>query len=272
MARRLGPHGAQLHLPRATPPRWTAPWWPRCPDIRTESRRAGRAPAGAAGEVGRARGAAIAELAELDAFFQRTGYPRAPRYYLIKWLTDWVRELGFDGYRVDTAKHFGRVGQRRAEARGRGGAGRLEAGAPRARIPDDLPFYMVGEVYGWEASQGRRYDFGDRTVDFFSHGYDALINFGFKSDATARLDGLFTGTAATLHGGPLRRGRGAQLPQLPRRRLAVRRGPKGSAGRRHSPPARPRRRADLLRGRAGAAASGRGRGGRRESALVHELG
>ena len=46
------------------------------------------------------------EVAGLDAFFQRTGYPRAPRYYVIKWLTDWVREFGFDGYRVDTAKHF----------------------------------------------------------------------------------------------------------------------------------------------------------------------
>ena len=42
----------------------------------------------------------------LEAFFERTGYPRAPRYYIMKWLTDWVRELGFDGYRVDTAKHF----------------------------------------------------------------------------------------------------------------------------------------------------------------------
>jgi len=43
------------------------------------------------------------ELAELDAFFSRTGYPRTPRYYLIKWLTDWVREFGIDGFRIDTA-------------------------------------------------------------------------------------------------------------------------------------------------------------------------
>ncbi|MEE8594948.1 MAG: alpha-amylase family glycosyl hydrolase, partial [Gemmatimonadota bacterium] len=35
------------------------------------------------------------ELAELDAFFERTGYARASRYYIMKWLTDWVRELGF---------------------------------------------------------------------------------------------------------------------------------------------------------------------------------
>ncbi len=38
------------------------------------------------------------EMAELDAFFERTGYPRAPKYYLIKWLADlrtrvWYRRL-----------------------------------------------------------------------------------------------------------------------------------------------------------------------------------
>ena len=46
------------------------------------------------------------ELSELDAFFNRTGYPRAPKYYIIKWLTDYVRELGIDGFRVDTTKHI----------------------------------------------------------------------------------------------------------------------------------------------------------------------
>ena len=51
-------------------------------------------------------GRLVQEVTELDEYFARTGHPRAPRYYLIKWLTDWVREYGFDGYRVDTAKHF----------------------------------------------------------------------------------------------------------------------------------------------------------------------
>jgi alpha-amylase len=27
------------------------------------------------------------EIKEIDAFFARTGYPRAPKYYIIKWLT-----------------------------------------------------------------------------------------------------------------------------------------------------------------------------------------
>ncbi|MBT8179338.1 MAG: alpha-amylase, partial [Eudoraea sp.] len=45
------------------------------------------------------------ELDELQLFFERTGYPRAPRFYIIKWLTDYVNDLGIDGFRVDTVKH-----------------------------------------------------------------------------------------------------------------------------------------------------------------------
>ncbi|HEY8197194.1 MAG TPA: alpha-amylase family glycosyl hydrolase [Gemmatimonadales bacterium] len=142
------------------------------------------------------------EVAGLDTFFRRTGYPRAPRYYVIKWLTDWVRELGFDGYRVDTAKHF----EPAVSAELKRGAEEALASWRRAHpaeVRDSVPFYMVGEVYGWELSQGRDYNFGDRTVDFFSNGYDALINFGFKSD-TGSLDGLFTRYSATMNQGALR--------------------------------------------------------------------
>jgi alpha-amylase len=171
------------------------------PDIRTESDQPVELPPALLEKWGR-EGRRDRELAELDAFFRRTGYPRAPRYHLIKWLTDWVRDFGFDGYRVDTAKHFGESVS--AELKREADAALIEwrQKHPR-RISGDLPFYMVGEVYGWELSGGRGYDFGDRRVDFFSHGYDALINFGFKRDASARPDSLFTAYAAALHGGPL---------------------------------------------------------------------
>jgi alpha-amylase len=142
------------------------------------------------------------EVAELDSFFRRTGYPRAPRYYLIKWLTDWVRELGFDGYRVDTAKHFEPAVSAELKREAEDALADWRRTHP-AQVPGRIPFYMVGEVYGWEPSQGRDYNFGDRTVDFFSNGYNALINFGFKSD-TGSLDGLFTRYSATLHEGALR--------------------------------------------------------------------
>ncbi len=143
------------------------------------------------------------ERAELDAFFARTGYPRAPRYYIIKWLTDWVREFGFDGYRMDTAKHF----RETVSAELKREAERAFADWKRAhpaQVLDSLPFYMMGEVYGYELSQGRAYNFGDRTVDFFAYGYDGLINFGFKREAAGSLDDLFTRYSTTLRDGALR--------------------------------------------------------------------
>ena len=143
------------------------------------------------------------ERAELDAFFQRTGYPRAPRYYLIKWLTDWVREFGIDGYRVDTAKHFEEAVSAELKREAEQAFADWKRDHP-AQVLDSLPFFMMGEVYGYEPGQGRAYNFGDRTVDYFANGYDGLINFGFKREAAGSLDDLFTRYSAALHQGALR--------------------------------------------------------------------
>jgi len=143
------------------------------------------------------------ERAELDAFFRRTGYPRAPRYYVIKWLTDWVREFGFDGYRVDTAKHFEESVSAELKREAERAFADWKAAHPDKAL-DSLSFFMLGEVYNYEVGHGRAFDFGDRTVDFFAHGYDGLINFGFKRDAAGPLDDLFARYAATLETGALR--------------------------------------------------------------------
>ncbi len=144
------------------------------------------------------------EVAELDAFFERTGHPRVPRYYLIKWLTDWVREYGFDGYRVDTAKHFEEwVGAELKVEAERALSDWRTANADR--VLDDLPFYMMGEVYNYNINNGRYFDFGggDR-VDFFDYGYDGLINFDFSNRTDESLDDLFTRYSASLLEGDLR--------------------------------------------------------------------
>jgi alpha-amylase len=143
------------------------------------------------------------ELVELDAFFERTGYPRAPRYYVVKWLTDWVRELGFDGYRVDTAKHFEEAVSAELKREAKRAFSDWKAAHPD-RVLDDLPFYMMGEVYNYELSHGRDFDFGDVTVDFFDYGYDGLINFGFKREAAGSLDDLYTRYSGALRKGELR--------------------------------------------------------------------
>jgi alpha-amylase len=171
------------------------------PDLRTDSDTPVQLPEALLEKWGR-EGRRDQEVKSLDAFFRRTGYPRAPRYYVIKWLTDWVREFGFDGYRIDTAKHFGEAVSAELKREAEQAFSDWKQ-AHRAQVLDSLPFYMMGEVYGWEPGQGRGFNYGDRTVDFFAHGYDGLINFGFKGEA-GLLDGLFTRYSASLHDGPLR--------------------------------------------------------------------
>ena len=142
------------------------------------------------------------EMEEIDAFFERTGYPRAPKYYLIKWLTDYVRELGIDGFRVDTAKHTEAEiwSELKKEALA---ALRAWKEANPGRKLDDNPFWMVGEVYNYSAGSGQPYDYGDTTVNFFDYGFESLINFDFKYDAQNEYDAIFTKYDTLLHGGML---------------------------------------------------------------------
>jgi alpha-amylase len=142
------------------------------------------------------------ELAELDTFFARTGYPRAPKYYLVKWLTDWVRDYGIDGFRVDTAKHVDPElwGVLKKESA-------IALAEWRARNPDriagDRPFYMVGEVFNHGLlanghSVGAAYDYGDRIVDFRDHGFDGTINMGFPAHLAMPLPALYRAFDAEL--------------------------------------------------------------------------
>ncbi len=87
------------------------------------------------------------ELDELQRFFDRTGYPRAPRFYIIKWLTDYINEFGVDGFRVDTAKH---VNENAWSELAREASYAFETWKKKHQdeVLDDNPFLLVGEVYG----------------------------------------------------------------------------------------------------------------------------
>jgi len=168
------------------------------PDIRTESDQEVELPPRLL-EKWASEGRLDQEMAELDAFFARTGYPRAPRYYIIKWLTDFVRKYGIDGYRLDTAKHieediWGELGKEARLA-----LAQWKEAHPEL-VLDDTEFYMVGEVYGYGISGGRLFGFGDREVDFFAHGIDAMINFEFKESAKMPYEQLFSTYSEKLHG------------------------------------------------------------------------
>lgn len=119
------------------------------------------------------------EVRELDEFFARTKYPRAPKYYIIKWLTDYIKDYGVDAFRVDTVKHleedvFGHLKEEALYS-----LDYWKDNTPDA-ILDENEFYMIGEVYGYGISGVRLYDFGDKKVDYFENGFNSLINFQFS--------------------------------------------------------------------------------------------
>jgi alpha-amylase len=142
------------------------------------------------------------ETKELDEFFSRTGYARAPRFYIIKWLTDLVRKYGVDGFRVDTAKHTEAGVWAELKKEAQQAFDDWKAKNPGKKL-DDNDFFMVAEVYGYGAGGGRGYDYGDRKVDFYANGFESMINFAFKYDAKGGYDGLFTKYDTVLHGGSL---------------------------------------------------------------------
>ncbi len=151
------------------------------PDIKTESNAETPLPPALLAKW-KQEGRLEKELAELDAFFARTGYPRAPRFYIIKWLTDLVRKYGIDGFRCDTAKHTEETVWAELRKEADLAFSDWKKNNPR-KVLDNNGFYMVGEVYDYNVANGRMYDFGDRKVDFFANGFNSLINFGLKWEA-----------------------------------------------------------------------------------------
>jgi alpha-amylase len=145
------------------------------------------------------------EVKELDAFFKRTGYPRAARYYLVKWQADWVRKYGFDGFRADTVKHTEPGVWKDLKKEASQAFEDWKRANPAKRLGDtgsqDLPFFMTSEVYNYSIAHGRKFDLGGGAlVDYFDNGFDSMINFSFKSDAHQAYEKLFSDYSAALNG------------------------------------------------------------------------
>ena len=167
------------------------------PDVKTESNEAVELPDALLAKW-KEEGRLSQELDELQLFFERTGYPRAPRYYIIKWLTDYVNNLGIDGFRVDTVKHVNENAWSELYKEASHAFENWKKMHPE-KVLDDQPFYMVGEVYNYGISGGREYDFGDKKVDYFAHGFKSLINFELKEDAKKDYESIFRKYNKILH-------------------------------------------------------------------------
>ena len=152
------------------------------PDVKTESQEEVKLP-GPLVAKWKKEGRLDKEMKELDQFFTTSGLVKSPKNYIIKWLTDYVRELGIDGYRVDTVKHVEEeVWKSLAEQAKIAFAYWKEN--HQDEVLDNSEFYLVGELYGYRLDNLELFNFGDTSVNFFDHGFDNLINFQFKEDAS----------------------------------------------------------------------------------------
>lgn len=168
------------------------------PDILTESNAEAELPQMLV-EKWKKEGRYETEIKSLNDFFARTGYPKAPKYYIMKWLADYVETFGIDGYRVDTVKHtnedvwkdFQKVCQEAFDIYKRNNP---------TKVLDNNLFFTVGEVYGYGISQKQDYNFSDRKVNYYQNGFKSLINFDFKGDANKSYEELFSNYSKLLHG------------------------------------------------------------------------
>ncbi|WP_026754919.1 alpha-amylase family glycosyl hydrolase [Sediminibacter sp. Hel_I_10] len=133
-------------------------------------------------EKWKAEGRYDQEMEELDAFFEITGHPRAPRFYIMKWLSDYITEFGIDGYRVDTVKHTEAYVWQEFRTICDVAFAEFKKNNPE-KVLDDNGFYLVGEVYNYGISAGKAFDFGDKKVNYFDASFNSLINFELKWNA-----------------------------------------------------------------------------------------
>jgi len=137
------------------------------------------------------------EMASLEAFFKRTGYPRAPKYYIIKWLTDYITEFGIDGYRADTVKHTDEKVWSDFKTQCDIAFKNWKNNNPD-QVLDDNPFYTIAEVYNYGISNGQFFDFGDKKVNYYENGFNCMINFEFKWDAKKEYETIFSKYSSIL--------------------------------------------------------------------------
>ena len=167
------------------------------PDVLTESNVPAELPQQLV-EKWKKEGRYESEMQSLNEFFARTGYPKAPKYYIMKWLADYIEEFGIDGYRIDTVKHtnedvwkdFQKVCQESFDIYKRNNP---------SKVLDKNLFFTVGEVYGYGISQKQIYNFGDKKVNYYQNGFKSLINFDFKGDANKSYEELFSNYSKLLH-------------------------------------------------------------------------
>ncbi len=135
-----------------------------------------------------------------DAKVAKYGSSGTVRSYLVKWLTEWVKEYGVDGFRCDTAKHVEMESWKALKDAGKAALKEWRQNnpsAPGANWTDD--FWMTGECFGHRA---------DKSNYFTSGAFDSMINFSFTGvgqcnvPAAGSVDGVYSDYATKFNNDP----------------------------------------------------------------------
>ena len=138
------------------------------------------------------------EVAELNAFFAKYNLPKAPKYYIMKWLSDYIRKYGVDGYRVDTVKHTEEEVWKKFAVICQDAFTEYKANNP-SKVLDQNKFFLLGEVYNYTINEAQNFSFPDKKVNYFENGFDALINFDLRSSQKESYQSLFKRYNDILH-------------------------------------------------------------------------
>lgn len=101
------------------------------------------------------------------------------RDYLTHWLSQWVRDYGIDGFRVDTAKHVEKASWQQLKEQSVSALAEWKKANPQKKL-DDAPFWMTGESWGH----------GVMKSDYYNSGFDAMINFDYQEQAAKAVNCL----------------------------------------------------------------------------------
>ena len=137
------------------------------------------------------------EMAELNNFFSTSGRQKKVANYIVKWLTDWVREYGVDGFRCDTAKHVELENWKTLKEESVKALKEWRQNnpdKPGANWTDD--FWMTGEAWGHGV---------DKDGYYTSGGFDSMINFSYQGNENksgAALESLYSDYANKINNDP----------------------------------------------------------------------
>ncbi len=129
------------------------------------------------------------EEAALDAFFTRTSLSRTAANHVVKWLSDWVRNYGIDGFRIAQSENVNATVMVALRNEATVALQEWKELNPEKAL-DDRNFWMAGEAGRMASGSSSRPE----------SEFDSVLNREFREDDGADLQSLYSGYVSSREG------------------------------------------------------------------------